>query len=42
VIVEGQFPVFPVEPGISSIFPLPLPFGRENIEANQTFAGQFP
>jgi hypothetical protein len=41
-MVEGQFPVFPVEPGISSIFPLPPPFGRENIEEIQTLAREFP
>jgi predicted TIM-barrel fold metal-dependent hydrolase len=37
-----RFPVFPIEPGISSIFPTELPFDWENIEANQPLADQFP
>jgi hypothetical protein len=41
-MVEGQFPVFPVEPGISSIYPLQPPLDCENIEANQTLAREFP
>ena len=36
------FPVFPVLPGILSIFPCELPFRRENAEANQAVAGEFP
>jgi hypothetical protein len=36
------FPVFPVEPGISSIFPIEPTFGRENRKQNQTIAGEFP
>jgi hypothetical protein len=37
-----QFPVFPVEPGISPILPAQRPFGRENGKANQTLASEFP
>jgi len=37
-----RFPVFPVDPGISPISPVPAPFGRENGKANQTLASQFP
>jgi hypothetical protein len=37
-----KFPVFPVEPGISSIFPVEAPFGCENGEAHQAFAAEFP
>jgi hypothetical protein len=39
---EGTFPVIPVEPGISSIFPVQPPFGRENGEVNQSLASEFP
>jgi hypothetical protein len=34
--------MFPVEPGIFSIFPLAAPFARENGKANQPLVGQFP
>jgi hypothetical protein len=40
--VGDKFPVFPVEPGIPSIFSTNLPSGRENGEANQALASQFP
>jgi hypothetical protein len=36
------FPVFLVEPGISSILPEKLPFVCENGEPNQWVAGKFP
>jgi hypothetical protein len=38
----GKFPVFPVKPGISSILPTQPPFGREDGEANQALASEFP
>jgi hypothetical protein len=38
----AKFPVFPVEPGISSICPPQPPFGRENSEINQSLEGEFP
>jgi hypothetical protein len=38
----AEFPVFLVEPGISSILPEKLPFVCENGEPNQWVAGKFP
>jgi len=38
----AKFPVFPVEPGISSIFGRQPPFGGEDGEVNQALAGEFP
>jgi hypothetical protein len=40
--MAAKFPVFPAIAGISSIFPAQPPFGRENSEANQALASQFP
>jgi hypothetical protein len=40
--VAAKFPVIPVEPGILSFSPDNRRFGRENSEANQALAGQFP
>jgi len=40
--LSHKFPVFPVEPGNSSIFPVQAPFGCENGEADQAFASEFP
>jgi len=40
--VWGKFPVFPVEPGISSILPAQPPFASKDGEANQTLASEFP
>ena len=37
-----KFPVFPVEPGIPSIFFTNPPSGHENGEANQALASRFP
>jgi len=37
-----KFPVFPVEPGISSIFPAQPPLDRENGEVNQSLARKLP
>jgi len=37
-----KFLVIPVEPGIFSIVPDKCRSGRENGEANQALAGQFP
>ena len=37
-----RFPVFPVDPGISPISPVPAPFGRENGKPDQRLAGEFP
>jgi hypothetical protein len=39
--VKG-FPDIPVESRILLILPTKQPFGYENGEANQTFAGKFP
>jgi hypothetical protein len=38
----AKFPVFPDEPGISSIFPAQPLFGRKDAEANQALDGEFP
>jgi hypothetical protein len=38
----AKFPVFPVKPGILSIFFAQLQFGREDSEANQALANEFP
>jgi hypothetical protein len=40
--VAAKFPVIPVEPGIFSFSLDNRRFGRENGEANQALAGQFP
>jgi hypothetical protein len=37
-----KLPVFPVETGISSIFPTQPSFGCKNGEANQVLASEFP
>jgi hypothetical protein len=39
-IVRNKFPVFPVEPGISPIFPMQPLFRREDGEANQALASE--
>jgi hypothetical protein len=36
------FPVFPVETGILSIFPIRPLFGSEEDEVNQALASEFP
>jgi hypothetical protein len=38
----AEFPVFPVEPGSSSILPLQPPFFQEKGKENQTLARKFP
>jgi hypothetical protein len=40
--VGAEFPVFPAEAGILSMFRAQPPFGRENGEANQTLSSEFP
>jgi hypothetical protein len=44
ILVTGRvkFPFFPVETGISSIYPAQPAFGRKNGKPNQAVAGQFP
>jgi hypothetical protein len=39
---EGEFPIFPVEPGIFRFSPDPRPLGRKNVEANQMVDRKFP
>jgi hypothetical protein len=41
-VAGSQFPVFPAEPGISSIFLAQPPFGRADGKSNQALAGEFP
>jgi hypothetical protein len=41
-VAEAKFPVFPVEPGISSSSPEQPPLGRENGGVNQSLASKFP
>jgi hypothetical protein len=36
--LAARFPVFPVEPGISSISPSQAPLGGKTVRQNQTFA----
>jgi hypothetical protein len=38
----GQFAVFPVQTGNSSICPIQPAFGREKNKPNHTLVGQFP
>jgi hypothetical protein len=39
---RAEFPVFPVEPGIFSIFPFPFRSDRKKQQVNQSLASQFP
>jgi hypothetical protein len=38
----AAFPIFPVEPGVFSIFREKRRFGTEKNKVNQPLAGQFP
>jgi len=39
---QAKFPVFPVELGISPIFPVFLLFGGQNSKQSEVLASQFP